>query len=324
MPKITFQWFFDIKTVKDSMQIITVSAGGELVRKRLYPFFASYKYFKLGSVKLKMVPSNTLPVDPLNLGYEGEDLVDPRDQVNPGLTRITNGEDVLEDLTGLSADEQRAIYYNMMLDTRWYKFNQQRGLTRSAYPKYWMIGQFHQDYYPGATINLPTVTSNKPTATLTSTLVANGSLQPPFDGTLSTGSNPRGLFQTGHTGRLGWLPTDGLAKISDASAAGRVDAPILAAIPEIEVYKIITPPQYRTLYYFRCYVSETVYFKGPIVNNAVPAIIDGNTKYYRSLDVFHAPTGQPIKPTYGYYGTTYEFQPTPPNDGGTSGGDGHR
>ena len=158
MLKMRFQWFFDIATAADTMQIITVSAGGETVVKRLAPFFAEFKYYKLGAIKATFVPASTLPIDPTGLSYAaGENTVDPRDQLNPGLTRITNGEDTFENLTGLSADVMRKMYNTMMLDTRWYKWQLQSGLKRSAYPMYWQIGQLHQDSFPGATVNVPDV-----------------------------------------------------------------------------------------------------------------------------------------------------------------------
>ena len=44
-----------------------------------------------------MVPASTLPVDPQGLSYDVDDpqtVIPPRDQMNPGLVRITNGEDL--------------------------------------------------------------------------------------------------------------------------------------------------------------------------------------------------------------------------------------
>lgn len=320
--KMSFQWFFDFSTVKDSMQILTVSAGGELVRKRLQPFFSAYKYYKLGSVRMTMVPASTLPVDPTGLSYEaGENTVDPRDQLNMGLTRITNGEDIFEDLTGLTADQQRNIYYTMLMDRRWFKWQLQRGLKRSAVPLYWQIGQLHQDYFPGAVVNLPNFEGYYPNrsvvrSTASYAAFANdtqeGSVNSPAYYKQQTFSDPRGLFQVGHRGKMSWLPTDALLDI-----AGGLD-PVENAIPEVEVFKVILPPAYKTKYYYRCYVTETVYFKDPVVINA--GIWTGtdldptDTENYRPLDRFFYDRG--VVPSMPYHSPSQEVNtPSPPNDG---------
>lgn len=282
MVKMKFQWFFDIATIADTMQILSVSAGGEMVRRRLAPFFGAYKYFKLGNVSLKLVPASTLPVDPTGLSYEaGENTVDPRDQLNPGLTRITNGEDVFDDLSIASASEIRQIYYNMMLDPRWFKWSLQSGLQRSARPLYWQIGQLHQDYFPGATINVGARRTDVDNLTLAGSnthYIVGGNIEntPEFVATdmysmkMVSNSDPRGLFQTGHKGKLGWLPTDALAQWVNAAgeSASLLNSPAGANIPEVDVFKIILPPAYKTKYYYRAYVTETVYFKTPVYVNA--------------------------------------------------------
>ena len=99
--------------------------------------------FRLGLYLL-----STLPVDPTGLSLEaGANTVDPRDQFNPGLIRITNGEDMADnfmDLTGANIDK---TYYSMMLDRRWFKFQLQSGCRRTAKPLFWSVAQLHQDAF---------------------------------------------------------------------------------------------------------------------------------------------------------------------------------
>lgn len=103
--KMKFQSFMDISTSAESMQIITISAGGSEIVRRLAPQFGAYKYYKIGNIACKLVPASTLPVDPTGLSLEsGEPGVDPRDQLTPGMMRITNGEDIFEDISGMSAN----------------------------------------------------------------------------------------------------------------------------------------------------------------------------------------------------------------------------
>lgn len=279
--KMKFQSFVDIATQADNMQVISVSAGGRNVLQRLAPFFGAYKYYKLGGVSIKLIPASTLPVDPTGLSYDEDDFqtVDPRDQLTPGMCRITNGEDIFEDLTGLTGDEQRQLYDNMLLDPRWYKWMLQTGVKRFGTPKYWQIGQLHQDKWPGATINIPRIDGTS------DIIMGTGAVQVFMsDGTssgqhnisgyfINPNSTPRGIFQTGHRGVLGWMPTDGISHMF-----GRENDPSMCAIPEIELFKILTPPMRKTNYYYRMFITETVYFREPIVMN-----ING----FRPIDVFH-------------------------------------
>lgn len=316
--KQTFSWFFDISTSATSMQIITVNAGGSMVRERLQPFFAAYKYFKLGKVRMTFVPASTLPVDPTGLSMDpDEPTVDPRDQLNPGLTRITNGEDFLNDITGWTSTQQELVYQNMLLDRRWYKFQLQAGLKRSAVPLYWQVGQLHQDYYPGATVNIPTHTTTSggtlieyTSSFYASTTASSDYTNASFMGYLDhNNSDPRGLFQVGHKGKLGWLPTDALIQRSN-NARSAIETDVAnAAIPSIEVFKVILPKAYKTKYYYRVYCSEDVYFKEPVTYTT-----DLSGISYGSLDRFIRPgRTTPIAP--GVPEVMRLEGPTPPNNG---------
>lgn len=286
--KMKFQSFMDISTSDLSMQIITISAGGKEILQRLNPQFGAYKYYKIGNISVKLVPASTLPVDPTGLSYEaGENSVDPRDQLTPGMMRITNGEDIFEDISGLTDDQQHGIYNNMLLDPRWFKWMLQSGVSRHATPRYWQIGQLHQDKWPGAVVNVPNVsadTGNPVLGTCHNQGIVIGS-DTSVTGFEASGSSPLGFFQVGHRGVLGWLPTDGM----NVSLFG--NKPLIASPPEVEVMKIILPKAYKTKYYYRMFITETVYFKEPIVNFGVPS----GSAYYRPLDVFH--TVGAIQPT---------------------------
>lgn len=287
--KMRFQSFVDIGTQADNLQIISVNAGGNDVLRRLAPFFAAYKYYKLGSVSIKLIPASTLPVDPTGLSYAEDDFqtVDPRDQLTPGMCRITNGEDILENITGLTGDQQRDLYNNMLLDSRWFKWMLQSGVKRSASPRYWQIGQLHQDVWPGSITNMP-MASTEPGRTIENTCFeqrqrTEAGLQQTY---AAVGSSPYGIFQTGHRGKLGWMPTDALQTILKANG-DPIQQSFVASVPTIELFKILTPPMHKTNYYYRMFITETVYFRDPVVLN-----VNG----FRPLDVFHS--------MYGL-GTTY-------------------
>lgn len=288
--RMKFQTFMDISTKDGEMQIISISAGGKTLLERLPAQFSAYKYYKIGNISVKLVPASTLPVDPSGLSYEpGENQIDPRDQLTPGMMRITNGEDIFEDISGLSADAQHKLYNNMMLDPRWFKWMLQTGVKRHATPRYWQIGQLHQDKWPGSITNVPQFDLGTLVDTAHFDLSANEN-----GADVGTGvnlranyqkyvSSPYGIFQTGHRGVLGWLPTDGM----------QYGQPMLTSPPEIEVMKIILPPAFATRYYYRAYISETVLFREPLLQAV------GTTELpYRPLDVFHTiHSGTPMLPS---------------------------
>lgn len=289
-----FQSFMDISTSDSSMQIISISAGGPEILKRLSAQFAAYKYYKIGNIAVKLVPATTLPVDPSGLSINAGGVgVDPWDQLSPGMMRITNGEDILEDLTGVNATEQDAIYQNMLLDPRWFKWMLQSGVKRHATPRYWQIGQLHQDKWPGSTINIPNLSfdaAGLASPNGTSHIEWSRAGTAAADAANIAGSSPYGFFQTGHSGVLGWLPTDGLQTVHKPSNGVGTQIPLLASPPEVEVFKIILPKARLTKYPYRLYVTETVYFKEPIVNFGVPyEDAQSGIMYLRPLDVFHTP-----------------------------------
>lgn len=305
--RMKFQSFMDISTSSDSMQIITISAGGKEILRRLAPQFGAYKYYKIGAISAKLVPASTLPVDPTGLSYEaGENTVDPRDQLTPGMMRITNGEDIFEDITGLSDAVQHGIYNNMLLDPRWFKWMLQSGTSRRATPRYWQIGQLHQDKWPGAITNVPhagAIGGLTGTSKILKAVNSSGEIE---DLALD-GSAPYGLFQTGHKGVLGWLPTDGLQPFLGDNGEPK---PLLASPPEVEVMKILLPKAFKTRYFYRLFITEEVLFREPIVNFGIDA---SNGLQFRPLDVFHVPPRPGASlPTYGEY-TSF------PTDSGTGG-----
>lgn len=277
--KQKFQWFMDLSTSPDQMQVIQVTAGGDNVQKRLFPFFSAYKYFKLGKVTLKFIPAATLPIDPTGLSYEaGENTVDPRDQFNPGLVRITNGENITGDLTQLFASSDRAepIYYNMMLDRRWFKFQLQTGMVRSAFPKFWSVAQAKQSRLTGNVV-----------PQLTRQVDTDNTSEMYYDPDMGTQIVQFGrgnaadyaynyedeiLMQTGRKEPMGWMPTDFFIKPANTSEVAITGSGSdiegtygYNKVPEIDLITIVLPKAYKTKYFYRVYVEEEVYFKDPVV-----------------------------------------------------------
>lgn len=290
--KYSFQHFIDIATSADTMQIINFNVGGEDVIKRCAHLFNAYKYFKLGKISVKFVPASTLPVDPLGLSYDDADpqTVDPRDQLNPGLVRITNGEDILDDVTGFTETQMQGIYEAMMLDPRWYKFSLQSGFKRTATPLYWQIGQLHQDQYPGTVTNFPYYNADGNVTTgnfndKVSTLTANSGTGNRTILWQAHNSSEYGFFQTGHRGRLGYLPTDAYQRWMDGNTSAFVESPMVHPAPLIRTITAVLPKMHKTNYYYRCYITETVYFSG--LRSIAP--MSSSDMVFRGIDNFIIP-----------------------------------
>lgn len=288
-----YQYFVDMQTKADSMQVIKVTAGGVMPQIRLRPFFTAFKYFKLGTVRIRFVPAATLPVDPTGLSYEeGEQTVDPRDQMNPGLVRITNGEDVsslTEILTGVNAER---AYYTTMLDSRWYKFQLQSGFKRSAKPLLWNVGQTHQSISQGLVdcqdalsgqAHVPSNSMGSSTQWIENYISdASGNhayaytrpVDEVADGYPLWNVDPLNsvLMQTGRI-RMGWMPTD----VLNSGVYGP------NAIPEVDLMTVILPKAYKTSYFYRVYIEEEILFKDAVSSFPVVSTFTGNGESLESL-----------------------------------------
>lgn len=323
--KYTFQHYIDIQTSASSLTMVQIQAGGRYAMERIKHLLGAYKYIKLGRVSVKLLPASTLPVDPLGLSYDSSDplTIDPRDQMNPGLVRITNGEDIMTDFTGLSDTAQEQMYINTMLDPRWSKFMLQSGFKRSAVPLYWNVGQLAQDPYPGTVVNMPhknTATSDILGATDTFQFnsysyndgySSNFKLSGYYE---SFNSDPRGIFQVGHRGRMGWMPVDAFYNRrtinADTSLLEDDYQPMFQALPEVNVITCLFPKAYKTIYYYRMFITETVYLSG-LKNTGINEVDTGE---YRAIDNFVvAPYPLPRDPSSPL---TTDWEVPSANDGG--------
>lgn len=297
--KFRFQSFVDVSTSAQSMQVIQWSVGGADVINRCRHLFGAYKYFKLGKISVKMVPASTLPVDPQGLSYAADDplTVDPRDQMNPGLVRITNGEDVYTNVSSMSADAQIQVYNAMMLDPRWSKFMLQSGFRRTAVPLYWQVGQLSQDKYPGATTNVPYM-QDSGAGLKGGSVIERSVYQQGIKASTGEGSSARGLFQTGHRGRLGFLPTDYYQDFSNAAGESRRDYGI-NNVPEVKVITCVLPKAYKTIYYYRVFITEEVIFAG--LRSSPPFATNGAGGQVQrfGIDTFTFGNAMPVVPGEG-------------------------
>lgn len=258
--KVKFTQFFDISSSSEKFTKFTVTAGGEYVKARCVPQFMCYKYYKLGPVSVKLVPASTLPVDPTGLSYEaGETTVDPRDMFNPGLVRITNGENV-----GQIGDMNS--YYATLLDPRWFKFQLQQGFSRYAKPLVYNIGEISQDGNPFNGF-IASVANNDPQEAVT--MYARVGNSWPTSVTTEAQRDfvsKHAPIQTGRI-KLGWLPTTTVLFNNPVNNEFRDKA--FSIVPEIDLLTFILPKAFKTKFYYRVFIESTVYFKEPVAVNPV-------------------------------------------------------
>lgn len=288
-----FQTYYDLSTSASSVQVITVKVGGQELQKRCTHLLGAYKWYKFGRASVKLIPAATLPVDPQGMSYASDDpqTVDPRDQLNPGLCRVTNGEDVYTKMDSLNAEQQERMYRTSMLDPRWSKFMLQHGFFRSATPLLWSIAELHQDAYPGSNVNVPysTKIDHRPQDAIDSGQLVTGGVHgvgvqcvtphiiadtskthpvPPYSSQMvykEGFSSDRALIQTGHKVRMQWLPTDMLQGVpgDDNTANNDVYFSGINVCPTVPLMTIVLPKAHKTLYYYRLYITQTVFFSGP-------------------------------------------------------------
>lgn len=314
--KYRFTNYVDISTSADSAQIIQIACGGMEAFRRVKHLFGAFKYFKLGSISLKLVPASTLPVDPLGLSYDADDpqTIDPRDQLNPGLVRITNGEQVYTDLSSLSDEQVDGVYRATMLDPRWSKFMLQSGFRRTASPRFWGVGTAAHTVFPGSMVNIPQLNRSEEPLEFLSTLSSdvwhtvtgvmqlnNGELFRPTIEGRAAGSAQTGLFTTGQRVRMGWLPTDSITYAAFGTEAGEYIGfeaqPQIVPIPEIDVITVFLPKAYKTQYYYRLFISENIYFRGLKNVGVTSSLSDefGALNEYRPIDVMEVNEYQPVQ-----------------------------
>lgn len=298
MVKARYTYFFDVKTVKDKITRVNINYGGPLVQSAFQDYFTRFKYFKPGSVKINIKPCATLPIDPSGLSYTAaEQTVDPRDIFSLGMCRITNGEQIPDVPSEMSAETSHKFYDNMMLDSRWFKFSPHKGLVKTAYPKYWSISQVRQDHYPGMVVKTPAITyppqSGEPSGISSvdvlrynqamqsgdeawSTSYSNYQKNVQFlNGTAAAGNNEefdRALVQNGLE-PVHYMPTDEYVKITNVPSNNGTALSLqtfhiwnLAPVPQGQLMVLFFPPSYKTFSYFRVWVTESYSFKG-YVNN---------------------------------------------------------
>lgn len=159
----SYQEVVDLSTQPDHVTVIGIhTPTGDTPRKMFRGFFDQYKKYKYLGASVSLVPAARLPADMLQIGYEGGDVIDMRDAMNPVmfhgchgddlgvvLNRLYgNGDSISDSLDGLDVelgtstiqgaiedleyDQLERLYYKALTDNSWKKAHPQRGFRKSG------------------------------------------------------------------------------------------------------------------------------------------------------------------------------------------------
>lgn len=285
--------------------------SGEKPRQMMGGFFDQYRKFRYYGCEVRIQPASMLPADPLQIGLEGGETLDPRDLLNPILFHGCHGDDLnyafnmiynrgqyqsvagsdsvmelpVPDDAVFTYNEVGAempmeqLYYSALSDRTWRKYGVQQPFSLRLKPLVHNLTMNAQIVpFEGAPDNF-LFTENG--ADFTGT---------PFNKvTVSTGvdengnplygySNRRTQLFTNNLQRLGWLPTrNSYIALGENNRKITVDNGVV--IPRCYMGILLLPPSYRQEMYMRIVIVHKFGFKdftSSLKNN--PGFV-----YYESL-----------------------------------------
>lgn len=159
----SYQEIIDLHTETDRVSVIGIHTPvTQTPYSMLQPFFDAFQRYHYDGCNLVMVPAARLPADPSQVSYEaGEQVIDPRDLLNPILWHGCHGESLGSVLNqfyasgGSTSDINRrffdsgeysekntaqfgdvgtfeSLYYRALVDKTWLKAHPQRGFRKSG------------------------------------------------------------------------------------------------------------------------------------------------------------------------------------------------
>lgn len=159
--RASYQEIIDMHTEADHVTAVGIhTPTGDFPHKMFKGYFEQYKKYKYLGCSIKFIPLARLPVDPLQVGFESGEQMNPVDLANPILFHGCHGDDlgvilnslygnddgISDSLVGLDGgmnyplDVQGAylrgfmerLYYKALTDKSWKKAHIQRGFQKSG------------------------------------------------------------------------------------------------------------------------------------------------------------------------------------------------
>lgn len=257
-----FEDYVDIQTNITNPTLIELTMDGNMIKRRLAPFFGAYKYYRYHGMKVTMVPASMLPADPGSVTTEaGQNTTDPRDMLNPGLMRFINGEYMAAEGPGTTPSVEQ--YIQTMLDPRWMKFKLQTGFEKYGSALVYDIATNVNYSNIGALMAKSDPVTNaflQDGSAIPEQVTDNLIFRVPNSASIAKwGGVSPAIFNSGKGKAFGWLPTDTGSTGDGIGAIHRVAAP-----PNVPMFAIILPKAERTLFYYRMFLTYYVHFKGDV------------------------------------------------------------
>lgn len=166
----SYQEIIDLHTESDRVSILGFhTPANEQPVNMLRPFWQAYQKVRYLGCSMSLVPAARLPADPSQVSYEaGEQVIDPRDLLNPILFHGCHGDDMGSILNQFYAGEDgsgtdierlfsdsmdynmvqkrigddfvyESLYYRALTDNTWLKAHPQRGFRKNMRPMVYRV-----------------------------------------------------------------------------------------------------------------------------------------------------------------------------------------
>lgn len=159
--RASYQEIIDMHTEADHVTAVGIhTPTGDFPHKMFKGYFEQYKKYKYLGCSIKFIPLARLPVDPLQVGFESGEQMNPVDLANPILFHGCHGDDlgvilntlygnddgISDSLVGLDGGQSypmdvggailrgfmERLYYKALTDKSWKKAHIQRGFQKSG------------------------------------------------------------------------------------------------------------------------------------------------------------------------------------------------
>lgn len=289
----TYQEIYDVNTVSDDVTVIGIhTPTGSKPRQMLSGYFTQYRKYSYLGCSVVGTFAAQLPLDILNVGVEAGQGADPRDVLNPILSRGCHGDNLNAALnsiykgsfqnegSSLGKDDfagnvvpagnltWEQMYYRMLQDPSFKKYRMGSGFSlRGLRPMVYNVASNTQI--------VPNETSGAVGQLVRDSTTGDVTISKDTFGAIPTGdagytfTTPQ--IMTNRLQRLGWLDTRQVLNSSTGSIQ-----PGFTVLPKIFMTALIMPKSYRASNCMRIVISHKFAFKE--FNTSLT--LEGASEYY--------------------------------------------
>lgn len=286
----SYQEVYDLSNQAGEVSVLGIrTPNSGTPQKLLSGFFSQFRKFRYYGCEVRVQPASMLPADPLQIGLEAGETLDPRDLLNPILFHGCHGDDLnyalnmiyqngnsLSAVPNSSVDEidvpleqafvrdpvagnrvnMEDIYYSCLSDRSWKKFGVQQPFRLRLRP---LVHEVVMSKVFQPTDAAPTLGSLIPNADGTGYelgMSAFRNVEVPHDGETARPENRPQIF-TNRLTSMGWLD----CRRSLVSSTGVTSSKSVGAIPKTFMGILLLPPSYRQEMYMRILIVHKFGFK---------------------------------------------------------------